>query len=69
MKDSIGNELPKGIMLTSANSDLLGKALAVNSFLMACGSAMRAGKYVVYDKASQSATITDKKGFTTFINH
>jgi hypothetical protein len=70
MKDSNGNELPKNIWLPSdATQEMIGKALTVNSFLLAVKVNIKKGKKVAYDQESKSATITDEQGRTMFISH
>lgn len=69
-KDSIGNELPQGIMLTSnATAEQSSKALVMNSFLLAVRAAMQKGKFVVYDADSKTASITDEHGRESIVWH
>ena len=68
-KDSIGNDLPQSVFLRSNETDKIGSALRVNTFLLAAKSAMKNGSTVIYDKSRKSATITKKNGFQTTISH
>jgi len=67
MKDSIGNNLPKGIQATHMGH--LNAALNMNTFLLACKVALSKGQIVIYDEATGSATITDHSGMTSVVSH
>jgi hypothetical protein len=71
MTDSIGNELPDGKLLLSRNTgdESLTKALALNTFLLACKISMQNGQTVIYDKDRRLATITDSNGITSIVNY
>ena len=65
MKDSVGNELPKPVMLKlDASPEEMDKALTINSFLLAATMAINKGKVVIYDENQKEADI---EGF--IINH
>ena len=70
MKDSFGNKLPNsGWLYSNDNGGGLGKALAINTFLLAVQVAMDKGNLVRYDKERKVATITDEKGFISTVSH
>lgn len=68
--DSIGNELPKSVFLAShCSPQEFSKAMTISTFLLAANIAMSKGNNVIYDSVTKTATITDSKGFTSFISH
>lgn len=70
MKDSIGNEMPNGIVLgQGCGQERINEALAVNTFRLAAKMAILNNKTVIYDKDSKSATITESSGLSSIISH
>ena len=69
-KDSLGNDLPQSVFLSSSASwEEIGKANTVNTFNLAVGVSIQKGNTVIYDKDRKQATITDEIGFTFVIMH
>jgi hypothetical protein len=64
-KDSIGNELPEYIIDTSD----LGKALAMNTFLLVCSSCIKSGNRVIYNSKTKTADIINKQGVISTVSH
>ena len=69
-KDSLGNELPKSIHLELGSSwEQIGRASAINTFLLAVAVSMRNGSTVIYDSKLKQATITNTNGGMNTISH
>ncbi len=67
MKDSKGNDLPKGVWLNNdASLEELGKALTINFFNLAAAKAMKDGATVIYDEANKTAEIQNVDGFNKY---
>lgn len=68
-KDSYGTLLPKSVFLNSNSSaEELGKALTVNTFLLAVELGMQKGNLVRYVPEEKTAYITENK-LTTIVQH
>jgi hypothetical protein len=68
--DSDGTPLPLCMMLDQAAANgLINKAIRVNSFVVACESAMADGCHVSYHKKERCATVKQPDGSIYTINH